>query len=144
MLKKLIVLLKDKIKQQLKLKKKMKTIHQLICLVKENSIVPKEILNLDSLKLSLTLKTSMPVSLAKKYQFVLVFTTQEGRVNSCSSSSGRITQQSKPFQLLIQLFPRAWSTLLAKCQKNRLLRSRPKLLSLSNQLITVVKRQNFK
>jgi hypothetical protein len=55
-LKKLNVLLKDKIKLRLKLKKirKMKAIHQVICLVKENSIVHKEIPSLDSPKLSLT------------------------------------------------------------------------------------------
>ena len=68
-LKRLNVLLKDKIKLQLKLKEisKTKVIHQLICLEKKNLIVHKEILNLDLLKLSLTLKILMPVLQAKKY-----------------------------------------------------------------------------
>ena len=68
-LKRLNVLLKDKIKLQLKLKEisKTKVIHQLICLEKKNLIVHKEILNLDLLKLSLMFKILMPVLQAKKY-----------------------------------------------------------------------------
>ena len=145
-LKKLNVLLKDKIKLRLKLKKirKMKAIHQVICLVKENSIVHKEIPSLDSLKLSLTLKILMHRLQARKSQSVLVFITQEEKVSSSSSQSDRITQQSKQFQLLMKPFPKVWSTLLAKCQKNLLLRSKQKLLCLSNPSRPAAKKQNFK